>query len=264
MSYVLHEFNGVALPIKNPVNPVGVLPRKSNVQEIQGRPFDQDGSQRLRAGVGTITKQALITGDTPAALRANVNTYRALVGKRGQLVRRWGDGTREWVLARLLDMSGSRKPGDILHQQFDFTFQILSSCWYSETQTVVNSTVAASPTTITLTNTGNERVTNPVIQLTVPSGKALTSVRFEVTGLVDFTYTGTLVVTNVLKIDCGARSVTKNGVDAYAGFALNSSTHKVEDWLYLDPGATSLKVTIAPSNQLPVSGLQVSFYGGWS
>jgi len=263
MSYVLYQFDGVRLPFKNPTNPVGVLPRKSKVQDIQGRPFDPDGSQRLAAGVTTIKKQALITGDSPAQFRANVNIWRALVGQRGQLVRRWGDGTREWVLARLLEMDGERKPGDILCQQYDFSFQILSPCWYDETQTVLTPTVSASPTTVTLTNAGTERVTNPVIQLTVPGSKSLSSVRFVVAGVSDFTYTGALNAANVLRIDCGAQSVTKDGANAYANFSRNSG-HAIEEWLRLEPGTTSLQITVTPSGQLPVSGWQISFYGGWS
>jgi hypothetical protein len=91
----------------------------------------------------------------------------------------------------------------------------------------------------TVVNGGNLPQTDCVITLTA-ADDALTDPTFEGPGSV-LSWTGTIPISGVLQIDCGARQVLLDGVNAYSGLALEA-LHTREQWFTLEPGNNVLLI----------------------
>jgi len=64
-----------------------------------------------------------------------------------------------------------------------------------------------------------------------------------------------------LVIDCGARTVTNNGVEAYDELTLGAG-HVVAEWLRLPPGNTTVAVTRTGGDN--TSAIEIAFDDGWA
>ena len=84
--------------------------------------------------------------------------------------------------------------------------------------------------------------------ITATGANLTTSVSVYVTGVSYLTWAGTITDGQALVIDCGARTVKNNGVDAYSGLTLHSTNHVIDDWLRLEPGNNSVLVAYTGGN----------------
>jgi hypothetical protein len=62
-------------------------------------------------------------------------------------------------------------------------------------------------------------------------------------------------------VDCGARSIKNNGVDAYSGLTLNAG-HTTAPWLRLAPGSNTVTITYS-GNADASATVTFSYYDGW-
>lgn len=263
MPYIISRFGGTVLPQYEGSNDVGAGEAQTAfVEMIGGGVFDALGDEDARRVRRQITKKGEIVATDAVNFRTQVNTLRPLLGTRDQLWRTWDDGTEEWVEARFISLQAERPAGNILHQEFAMVFEVLSEQWNATSQSTVNDYLDTTPVNIVLTNNGNALVRNAIITLTVPATISLTSVTKLLfsAGNAEFEYTGSLIANDVLVIDTGARSVTKNGSDDYGNFSLTSN-HAISEWLRLAAGANTLAVTVEPSAEaLPTDVADLTGY----
>jgi hypothetical protein len=69
-----------------------------------------------------------------------------------------------------------------------------------------------------------------------------------------------LAVGTQLVVDFGGMGITNNGVNAYGGLTLTTS-HKIDDWLRLEPGNNSVIVTKTGGSTS--TELAVVYFDGW-
>ncbi len=116
-----------------------------------------------------------------------------------------------------------------------------------------------NPHNVSWTNAGNRAVDNAIITLTAGANN-ITAVTFIVAGVSSITWTGTLVATTALVIDCGARTVLNNGVDARSGLTRNVA-HTINPWLRLAASASTTVSVGFTGAGTPTCGIAAS--DGW-
>jgi hypothetical protein len=151
-----------------------------------------------------------------------------------------------------------RQVRDIYRQPVRATFELVSAGWngeYHDTQTALNT----SPLSVTHANGGNRTVTNA--SLTV------TAVNTQIAGLAfacgdcDWAFTGTIAAGTSLIVDGATKSITNNGVDAYAQFTFNGG-HVTPNWIELAPGDNT--ATYTAGSAAWAHTLVLAYYDGWT
>lgn len=243
MAYWIKQFGSTSLPSAIPVQDVG-MPRThgESVSLPGGRAYDSLGTEAVRPALPyTLQVQGKAIGATAAALKTTWYELRALHGTRAKLYRtpEGGDENSEWVWARLIETDARR---DVHWQSLNYTmtFEVWSEVWYGASASA-SAILAASSETITAANSGNVRVTDPVITITA-NASPITVLTIGVSDVSEFQWEGTLAAGSSLIIDCGAQSVTIGASSLYSGFELTAN-HTVDDWLRLEPGNNSVIVT---------------------
>lgn len=184
----------------------------------------------------------LVVSSGRAYLREQLDLLRGMVGKRDRLWRRRDeDGLLQWRTARLLAVESQ---GDVDRWAAEVaeataTFETAQGTWRGAAVVTDSATLTAGVTaTKTIAALGNAPVEDAIVTL-VAAG-AITSLRVRCTAAgVDWTWAGSLAAGQTLLIDCGAMTVRKQGVDAYAGFTLNAG-HTAAGWLPLAVGDNAL------------------------
>ncbi|NLD42663.1 MAG: hypothetical protein GX657_04120 [Chloroflexi bacterium] len=247
------------LPTLDGSQPQGAGPVASSLVRLPGGgAYDWRGSDRARREAETMRLKGVWVAESIAAMETKLAVLRALVGTRDRLWR--SNGTAQhWRVARLLELKSDLAAGMAVDALLEFTFETLPGPWNGTARTV-NATLDASPKTVACTNSGNLRVTDPVVTVTA-AGSPITVVRVRVTGVTDLQWTGALAVGQSLVIDCGARTVRAGGADAYSGITYLSG-HTVPEWLRLQPGANS--VLIYRTGGSAASTAKVEYSDGWA
>jgi hypothetical protein len=251
----LVSFGGVALP-EGGGETSTPLSARSALITMPGGGFDQDGAE-LYLEPRTITRRMIITDDIDDTL----DTLLGALGRgRSVLVAKLRDDvTRRQTWAKMTGVEREMKPGYIGQQPVVITFtqdypfwlatddepiyldagEVLDDGWVLDTGHVEVETVASSPHTFTLTNTGVVRLHRGT--LTVTPGTSLTNLRIENTTNGSWlAWLGTLAATDTLMIDLLTRTVQLNGVDDYAAMVIPTDAM---DWLPLEVGANVITVT---------------------
>ena len=272
MSYRITQFGSVTLPELDPEDDVSTFEARNSVVTLPDGWFDARGSERSRRNPLPLTvRRSLISEPTDIETAADVsrteyNALRVLVGTRAKLYRTWSDEaeTVEWTYARLLRVGGRADRKDNRGMaELELAFQIISPTWYAED--AVNTTgpyFVAGEHSRTLENTGNTNITDAIITLTnakAVTGGTLTYFKIDntTTGHI-FEWNGTLADDKALIIDCGAQTITNDGVDAYNGFVRPTDQ---ERWMEFAPGDNELNVSITGGADFPY--VRYQFYPPW-
>jgi hypothetical protein len=121
-------------------------------------------------------------------------------------------------------------------------------------------TPASSGATYILTNDGVLRQTD--VTITITAGAAsISNIRLRVNNC-DWTYSGTVAAGQALLVDCGAKSITNNTVDAYTGLTLNAG-HTVADWIQVEPGNNTVTITYS-GNAGADAVVTWDYYDAWA
>lgn len=277
----LERFSTVELPLYNPRLQGGSAPsRSATITLADGRTWDAIGAERAAAALPyTLNYECVALEDDAATLQTTLAALFGLRGKRAKLYRTLlDDDSIQWAWARLTRVPMPSGPsGQTTHIPLSFQFDVLSS-WRGHYHTVwtlnngyflndglylndgefVETMSGASPYVITVTNSGNGICYDPVITITA-GGANITALTIA-TSTTDIDWTGTLTAGNSLVIECGAKSIKNNGVNAYSGFAYGGS-HTANGWLELPPGDTA--ITISRTGGSTDSIVQVDFQDIW-
>lgn len=259
MSYRIFRFGTLTLPVLEASHEVGAGASKASIIETPSGQVDLLGTERAARTMHTISYECRIYG-TETSIQAQLGALKALRGTADRLYRRNADRTIHWTWARLDSVNATHGSRNGRNMGVMLNFIILSQTWngdnhdggwvlddgeYLDYGLYLNSAdfywmLNTSPRTVTVTNGGNATARSCIVTVTAGSA-AITALRMQFTG-VDVNWSGTLASGDKLVIDCGARTVTNDGVDAYSGFVLGAG-HVNEDWLPLAPGATDVTVT---------------------
>jgi hypothetical protein len=255
--YYLDEFDGLALICLE--TDAGGQAAGDFLAMAAGQ-FDANGAEPTYQRGLSVQAKLLMLGGTPAEMAAAARAFQAKLGKRGKLYRTWRDAQREWVYGRLVEIAGTASGANITDQEVKATWRVESPLWSGEDVVENAPSITTSPQNVVLANAGNARVNSVIITVT-GTATPITSVKFGVAGVSEIEWVGSLGSGHDLVIDCGARSVKKDGVDDYDAFSLTVN-HIIGDWLRLEPGNNTVVVTIGPGGALPAD-VEFEYYDAW-
>lgn len=259
MSYTLERFGAITLPLYNRKSDQSLAAPKAVVVPTIAGAFDAWGTARApQKFPHGLAMDCILSEDLAATYRTNIDALRAAVGTRANLYRRADDDlTTQQCTARLLAMDYQREIKNNRHQQLKLQFAQLGPWRGKRTEDWTfddghyfddglyfdTGGIALVPGANIVTLGGNLAVTNAIVTLTI--NKAIDAeVRLASTAAgIDWSVAGLWTLNDVIIVDCGARSVTLNGADAYAALLLESG-HTNEHWLELLPGANTIDITI--------------------
>jgi hypothetical protein len=270
----IHTFGTVTLPASVPVWEDSPTADMRTVATLNGHFNPYRGDTAPVKLQRPIVVSALLLAATQAAKGVAIDALRAMLGRRDRL---WGtpeDTTQvdRWCYATLRQMIDRGSYKDRRYQQVELIFDAEShwygaayggSTTYNEATLFSNGLYYDAAATAygngaALANAGNRLVTDVAITYTSPS--AMTgpygALTFS-TQNCEWQLLGT-EPQDVWVIDCGARTVTKNGADAYGSFFLTAN-HASPYWLEVAVGGESL--TVAGMDALDY--FQVAYSDGW-
>lgn len=259
MSYKLTEFNQVSLPSYNRESGLDTAPGLDGVvATVLG---GYDSWQTDMAPMATpyqLTVRGIVSLETDADQRAAVDALRACTRRRADLVRVADDDDSEhWCYARLLQVAHRRVTGVNGYQVLELIFQIESG-WYEERPSQ-QEVLSSSPHTLSVENAGNRMVADAVITLHADSA-SLTAVTLTTTNGTHLVWTGTVLAGDDLIFDCGAKSITNDGANAYSGLSYGAS-HSIDDWLRIEG---SMDITVAYTGGGTSPTVTIAYNDGWA
>jgi len=257
MAYQITQFGTTAVPSSAPAQEIGAGEAVDGAVSVAGgRVHDAYGTARAPI-------QLPFDVEVSASLRTptGLATWAALVGTRGRLYRTVDGGAlnAQSTAARLRSVRSTRTVEGLSLLPISMLFQVLEHPWAGADATV-NDVLDASPKALACANGGNAPVRNAVITVTA-AGSAITVLQVGVAGISLWAWTGTLAVGQALVIDCGAKTVRNNGVDAYSGFALDA-LHTIADWLRLEAGANTVQVWRTGGDN--TTAIRIAYAAGWA
>jgi len=236
MAYYLESFGNVILPTSMTEETMDPVPARLRLVETTAGIYDADGIDRTQQQFPhNLTYRTLVHSPSAAALVTTLAALRMMVGVRATLTRRVeADLTQHTCDARMSAIPYVRKVENDRYIEITLSFVQLSP-WVGDSHT--ESGVPGVEKNVV--NGGNLPQTDCVITLTAGT-LTITDPSFEGPGSV-LTWEGTIPSAGVLQIDCGARQVLLNGVNAYDGLVLGE-LHTREQWFTLDPGNNVLLI----------------------
>ena len=238
---------------------LGVGPTQAPMVELPGGGgFDALGSDQARGRLSELVVRGNLDAASESALDTAWAPFRALLGTRNKLWALMGNGSQRWKWARLLEEPALSEAVHVDWQPLTLRFQLESEVWQGAAHSEVTG-LDESPQACGAPNNGNVPVRDAVFTLTA-AGTPITAVTVTMTGVSQFTWTGSIGVGKSLVIDCGAGTVKNDGADAYSTFALTAN-HKIREWLRLAAGLNS--VLVARSGGSSASTVTIAYNDGW-
>lgn len=237
MAYSLVTFDGADLPLCMPEDPLGTGSVTPGLTPAAGGMFDRYGGRQVLPRVREIPFRGRYDGST-TALRTQLDALRAKLGKWGLLVRkRDDDSVLQSIYARLLSVNGTWLLKDGASAMLDLRWESAEAVWRSAAATTATGSLGG---TVSIVNDGTAPVLDGVITLTATADVVNPTFIISTLG-VSLKFTGTVLNTKALVIDCGAMTVKNDGVAAYSAFSLESG-HTVRGWLPLSVTTHSMAV----------------------
>lgn len=277
--YAIERFGNITLsPFNNnfTLSPVAVKP---SYLTTVGGVFDNDGDGRSQQSFPfQISYSAVVMEDVYADNRDVLDALRSAVGLRAKLYRKSrDDDSLHWCIARLVAMPHDWPYKQRLHFVISLDFQQLTPWFGSDHATwrlddgylfddsllldpAAYAVLLSSATSQTVNN-GGTLPTSDVTLILTTAANPLSNITFlspgistELLGVLptyipgsNIRWVGTVPAYSELQIDCGAKAVTLNGVNAYDGFQLVTG-HISEEWMTLAPGDNTVTISAIGTN----------------
>ena len=259
MSYKLISFDNVDLPGYNRESGLDTAPPlDAFIGTVLGGYDSYQSDMAPMATPYTLTVRGLVSMETDADQRAAVDGLRATSRRRGLLVRQADDDdTEHFCYARLQQIAHRRITGVNGYQVLDLSF-LVESGWEEERLAMLEA-LAASPHTLSVENAGNRMVSNAILTVSADDA-SLTAVTLTTTNGTHLVWTGTVTAGNDLVFDCGAKSITNNGANAYSGLSYGAG-HTIDDWLRIE-GNMDITITYTGGGAGPA--VTIVYNDGWA
>jgi len=241
-------------------NFANVVPRTRRIVGSDGG-FDEFGTDPAPAEIGNLQTQIVLRAKVEADMTAKVDNLRKLSRvSKGFLFMELEDGTIRWAKARVNNISTpvseDGHSGYIIRARV--AFQLSDPHWYENNTEeplwgqftwgnfvyggdVTPNAVSGATTDFTVTVGGTVQVL-PRILIACGGGETAENVtiqrRVDGATVDEITFTDVLIATDEVEIDCGAKSVKKNDVDAFDDFSFDGHP----DWIRLQPGDNDIRV----------------------
>lgn len=250
----IYQFGSVTLPASVPVWEDSPVADVRTLKTLGGHFNPYRGERAPVKLPRTITVSALALAATQSALGTAIDGWRGLIGARDRLWGRPYDTAQvdRWCWATLRQVTDRGTYKDRIYQKIDLIFDVEShwnghaygGAWsldsgylfdnglYFDSTGDLELDLAGTYTT-TLANAGNRLVTNCGITYTVGAYASNNTITISTQNcefqLLDAD------ANDVYVIDCGSRTVKKNGASAYQYFRLTSN-HASPWWFEIAPG----------------------------
>lgn len=259
MSYKLTKFDNVNLPTYNRESGLDTAPGLDGFIGTVLGGYDSYRSDMAPAATPyTLTVRGIVSMETDADQRAAVDGLRALGRRRAALIRQADDDESEqFCYARLQQVTHRRITGVNGYQVLELAF-LIESGWYEE-KAVQYENLSGSPFALVVENAGNRMVNDAVLVVTAGSS-AITAVTITTTNGTHLIWSGTLSAGDELELDCGAKSITNDGANAYSGLTYGSN-HEIDDWLRIE-GNMTITITYTGGGTGPTCS--IAFNDGWA
>ncbi len=235
--------------------------------------YDPQGSVIGPRGAVDVTAAGILIAPAGGNCKAQLDTWLALLGVRGSLVRTGDDGTTASVTARLVQAEAVRKYVHRTHMPLSLIWTVTGLPWTGISRSfpmidlgpnaadddvsTTGADSAGSPYTFSWTNGGN--VDQAALVFTITAGGAsitALTVTNTTTGHA-WSYTAAVVAGQSLVIDTAALKVQNNGADDYAHFTPPTGH---ENWFELAPGLNT--ITFAVTTTGTVTG-SITWSDAW-
>jgi hypothetical protein len=187
------------------------------------------------------------------------------------------NGELRWMWARLDSVTGTNIPKTGLYLPLTITFSIQSQHWngawhddwlldsglYFDDSLYFDSDLIYPLSAIIVPNNGNIDVEDCIITVTAQTSSITNLVIERISQAAiheHLIYTGTILATKSLVIDCGAGSVKNDGVGDSAHFS-RGADHKYDGWFKLESGSNVIQVISTGGGA--TSSIEFNFYDGW-
>lgn len=260
MAYRLTEFDGVDLPAYNREANFDTAPALPGFVATLGGAYDSYGADVAPMGLPyTLTLRGIVSEETDANQRAAIDGMRALQRRRGKLVRvADDDDSEQWCWARLDQVVHRRPFGNRGYQVLEFSWSIESG--WQQDQDDDEQLPTSSPHAQTVYNDGNRTVSDVIITFHADDANA-TAVTITTTNGTHLVWAGTLLAGDDLVFDCGAKSITNDGANAYDDLSYGAG-HTIDNWISVEPGSMDITVTYTGGGNFP--SVTTSFNHGWA
>ena len=201
--------------------------------DASGRPYRRSGANADELGLGQIRLSGIVHGDTAAAFAAQCMELRTMHGTQVEVERERQDTLADETA--LCDFSVQW--GDVLGRgsMQEVTLTMAPTAPFSPPNSTPSEVLNVAES---LVNTGTMPITNAVVTVTMTNSTSSLTITG---GGNDLTLTMALVNTDVVVIDCGARTVKKNGALQDVTVTRGAS-HQYSDWLVIPVGGADITV----------------------
>lgn len=227
-----------------------------------GGAFDFYGDSANPVAPIPVTKRFTLQSTTYNGVETLLDTLRTATIAAAERTRLWGlprGGStavlNDWRWAWAKCVSGPGTPekfeeGNYVKAPVELEFLLTEGLWYGEFKT--SSAAYTTGNTFQMTNSGNYPAMAEI--RAVPSGSSMTSFNLAVDSDLalqpEFTFTGTVLAGNSLRVFTDQYRVTNNAVDAYTDFS--AGTGQVA-WLWVYPGTRTFTVTFTGGSPVTVT-----------
>lgn len=259
MSYRLTTFDGVNLPTYNKESGLDAAPALPGFVSTVAGAFDSYGVDLAPMALPhAISARGIVSADTDAGQRAAIEALRTLTRRRAKLVREADDDASEhWAWARLMSLVQRRIYNARGYQALELGF-LIESGWYEDQPDDLQYPLG-SPHIMTVYNDGNRMIDDAIITFHADDAP-LTALTITAPNGTHLIWTGTVATETDLVIDCGAKSILNDGVDAYSGLSYGAN-HTIDDWLRLEPYSINITYTYTGGGNIP--SINIARNRGW-
>lgn len=278
--FLLERFDDVTLSLQEARQDTSSGQSLSAFRQLQSGAFRVRGSQRSEREITRITTTGEYYGDAIANVEAWLFDIKRKRGELGKLYRRTkATEQAQWCWAELTRVSTENNVNTIFEQPAGLDFTMISPCWngthhsgagweldsgvhldtgraLDEGETYILPAGTLATGEVDAVNAGNFHVDNAILTITAGT-EDVTSLVFgteypEGRTDADLSFVATIPAGQSLVIDCGARSVLLNGVDAYDDLVIGED-HKLVGLLRLYPGTTTIGFLTTSDDDITVT-----------
>jgi hypothetical protein len=245
VSFGTTHAGGVAIPAYKPISDISTRTARSTVIKTPGGAYQSLVTGQIAiAEPQTISLDCAIKSTTATLVETDFIAWRNLQGTVNQLWRVKQDGaTYQFANAELVSVNAKRAPKHTLFLDVTLVFVLPIPIWNSEDMRTQNFTLdGGGGITVCAVDNDGLLPTRPTLSIHAHTAN-ITALTIAATNT-DLDWTGTLVVSKNLVLDCSRQSIKNDSVNCYSGL-VRAAGHYLDGWLDLAAaGNTNVTITL--------------------